>query len=47
VAVEEIGNEMHNGESDRVLGDEIRMSYTVISIYITMGSGSFAKNNLK
>jgi hypothetical protein len=23
------------------------MPYTVISIYITMGSGSFAKNNLK
>jgi hypothetical protein len=23
------------------------MAYIVISIYITMGSGSFAKNNLK
>jgi hypothetical protein len=40
-------SERHNEESDRVLDEERKVTYTVISIYITMGSGSFAQNNLK
>jgi hypothetical protein len=40
--IKKIGSERNNGESDSVfLGEERRMSYTVISIYITMGSGVF------
>jgi hypothetical protein len=30
-----------------IWGEERRMAYIVISIYITIGSGSFAKNKLK
>jgi hypothetical protein len=30
-----------------IWGEERKMSYIVISIYITMSSGFFAKNNLK
>jgi hypothetical protein len=46
-AVKKIGSERRNGESDRVLGEERAMTYTVISIYITIGSEFFAKNNFK